>query len=153
MFKSKFLEKLRALPGVNLFNWREKVECEPIPAKEPRENLSPSRHWRQALEYFKRMMLQQKYIETVNKILDDISPQLIEVDEMLHTKELEIAGLYDKIKKLEHTAETTAVKHKKEVVSLQRALQEKNTELQRFRSSSRKNKKDILDIFIMKSEI
>lgn len=123
--KSKLFQRLAELPGINWFNKKEKVEyseeVKPLPTINGGESYSELLY--KSERYFKHIQSLKKYIETMNKLLDNVDATVAQWDEIQfnHEQEMEkihntstghlrnmIQMLESKNKKLEHKLTTQA---------------------------------------------
>ncbi len=92
--KSKTLKDLVSLPGLNIFNFRQKMQTiDGYKRKEPDDPESLE------YKYFEQLIVQDKYIKALNRMLDTVEFEFEKLDIQLDEKEQEILSLKEKLKK------------------------------------------------------
>ena len=78
---SKLFQKLASLPGINLFNHRDKMEIAPeLPFHPPTGEESYDKIKEKANKYFKHLVVQNQYIKALHKLLDQVDDEVMNWD-------------------------------------------------------------------------
>ena len=91
--KSKLLQRLAKLPGINWFNNKEKIERtapRPVNRIQPKETDSQKRLYILADRYLRKLTVQDLYINEVNKLLDQFNFEVEKWDQIQAGHEQEI---------------------------------------------------------------
>jgi hypothetical protein len=92
MMNSKLFQQLAKLPGVNLFNWKDKtVRIDPIGVREqPLESMTPAKLYFLAYKYFSKVIVQDKYINCLQKMVTHYELEVEKLDLMQARHEQEL---------------------------------------------------------------
>lgn len=151
--KSKLFQKLAALPGVNWFNRKEKIEYAE-PAKEL-PKIVGDESWIKlsvkAQKYFSHIQALKQYISTMHKLIGEFDDAIANLDEeyfLLEAKnestiialKNEIKSRDAKIKELEHKLEKKLPISRKDIQLLIDKMNElKDSEMYRTRMKNKRN--------------
>jgi hypothetical protein len=92
--KSLLFRKLASLPGINLFNLKDKVEIREVAERvEPTLEQSHAKLFKLAHKYFIRVVVQDKYIKILNRIINQYSFESDKWDTIQSNHEYEIAEI------------------------------------------------------------
>lgn len=91
--KSQLFQNLANLPGINIFNWKRKTaRTEPIIAARevPVETMTQAKLIYLANKYFKKVLVQDKYIRTLNHITShyELEAEKMDIMQARHEQEL-----------------------------------------------------------------
>lgn len=90
--KSNLFKIFAALPGINWFNWKEKIERElPMTRINPKlHEHNPELLYKMATKYFEKIVVQDKYIWVQMKLIDSFDEQVQKWDEIQAKHEMEV---------------------------------------------------------------
>jgi hypothetical protein len=128
--ESMLFRKFASLPGINIFNWRKKMVRaeEPIRVEPSIEDSHHSLH-RKATVYFKKLIVQDKYIKAITTLLNNAEMEVKRFDDMqvAHEKEIQKIKAHYELehsKSIVHQLRNENVQHGKTIKRLQQRVSE-----------------------------
>ena len=90
---SRLFQRLAKLPGVNLFNWKEKTaHFEPAtPREEPKREMTDGKLYFLGIKYFSKVIVQDKYIRLLENLASqyELEVEKLDIMQARHEREMD----------------------------------------------------------------